>query len=127
MKHLKTYIKIFESSDNIIEDVKERLFDISDKGNGVKVDWVDKRYKDELVVVIKNETGDLEANTFISLFNMMGVDFGFIPKTITLFSDTEMDKIYPQKWKKEWGMRDEIEVMNDYLGIEILFQNVNNS
>lgn len=124
MKHLLRF-KLFENSDHLIDDIKERLFDISDKGNQVKVDWVDTRYKDELVIVIKNETGDLEANTFISLFSMMKSE-GFNPKPISLWNDNEMDRIYPMKWKEDWGLSDEIEVINSFLGIEVIFEkNIN--
>ena len=119
MKFLKKF-QLFENLD-LIDEIKDILYDISDIGNQVKIDWVDKRYQDELVIVIKNETGDLKPETFVELFSLMK-ERGFRPKTITLWNHNEMDKIYPQVWKEDWGMWDEIEVINAYLGIEVVFE-----
>ena len=104
MKHLKTY-KLFEElkDDSILQDTKDILLEWSDEGNQIKIDWVDSRYKDEVVIIIKNENGNLDVDTFIRLFNYMK-EVGYTCNYITCHNKDEMDKIYIIQHAKDLGL-----------------------
>lgn len=67
MKHLKIYEE-FDSVDEIVNNVKEILFDFSDDGNDVTVS--NEPYL-SITVIIKNKTSRLDADTFIRLFTYL--------------------------------------------------------
>jgi len=121
MKHLKTY-KLFEElkDDTILQDTKDILLEWSDEGNQIKIDWVDSRYKDEVVIIIKNETGNLDVDTFIRLFNYMK-ERGYICNYITCHNKDEMDKIYILQYAKDFNLPMDIDTINYYLGLELVF------
>ena len=121
MKHLKTY-KLFEElkDDTILQDTKDILLEWSDEGNQIKIDWVDSRYKDEVVIIIKNETGNLDVDTFIRLFNYMK-EKRYICNYITCHNKDEMDKIYIIQHAKDFNLHMDIDSINYYLGLELVF------
>lgn len=130
MKYLKSFKESVDS--NIIQDVKEILLEFSDSGNDIKVDWVDSRYKDEVVVIIKNNTQELDVDTFVRLFSYMkGLDFkcnyincGY-PVNEKQFDAS--DKIYISQQDKDFNFysdsttKEGIDQVNSWKALELVF------
>lgn len=113
MKHLKIYEE-FDSVDEIVNNVKEILFDFSDDGNDVTVS--NEPYL-SITVIIKNKTNRLDADTFIRLFTYMK-EFNY-----TCFN------IFTNNWKIPIGdnivdsFNQYIEEINECRHLQMIFSN----
>jgi len=145
------YLKLFEElkDESILQDAKDILLEFSDMGNVVKVDWCDSRYEDEVVITgnliswvksltsaailifIKNETGNLDVDTFIRLFSYMK-ERGFICNIVRCGKARkagcdELYNLYILQHAKDFNLDKEIDVINSYLGLELVFHKMKSS
>jgi hypothetical protein len=115
------YLKKFESQNfDILDDVKDILLDFQDVGNEVRVDWVDSRYKSELVVIIRNRKENLLGDTFIRLFTYMR-DSGFQCNYIFCQDSGGSDKIWITQGVSDFGMSYDIQSINSWPNLELVF------
>lgn len=124
MKYLKLFEELIDNS--LLHDVREILLDFSDTGNEACVDWVDSRYKDEVVIVLKNKNVNLDVDTLIRLFTYMK-DLGFQCNYIfcqhpvnTNQFDTS-DKIYILQHAKDFNLNMDIDSINSWRVLELVF------
>ncbi len=117
MKYLKLFEELGDSS--ILHDIREILLDFTDIGNEAYVDWVDSRYKDEVVIVLKNKGANLEVDTLIRLFNYMK-DLHFSCEYISCQYPVNMnqfeasDKIYITQQGKDFNFDSDSTTKNGF-------------
>ena len=119
------YLKLFNESlqNDLLMDIRDILIDFSDSGNEVQVDWIDSRYKDEIAIVIKNNSGDLGVDNFIRLFTYMK-DWGFQCNHILCQDESASDKIYIMQSAKYFGLDWDIQTINSWKALELVFRKV---
>ncbi len=127
MKYLKSFN---ESIDSILHDTREILLDFTDMGNESYVDWVDPRYKDEVVIVLKNKNVNLEVDTLIRLFNYMKdlkfiCDYIFCQYPVNMNQFEASDKIYIIQSAKDFNLHMDIESINSWHVLELVFKKRN--
>lgn len=118
MKYLKRFLEAV-NNDTLI-DIRDILIDFSDKGNEVRVDWVDSKYKHGIVVVIKNKTEDLDSETFIRLLTYLK-ELGFQCRYIFCEDYGSSDKIYIAQSARDFGLEKNIEAINSWRALELVF------
>lgn len=133
MKYLKLFEELGDGS--ILHDIREILLDFTDIGNEADVDWVNSRYKDEVVIVLKNKGANLEVDTLIRLLTYMK-DFQFICEYIFCQYPVNMnqfeasDKIYIIQQDKgfnfvsDFTSKTGIESVNSWHVLELVFHKV---
>ena len=118
MKYLKRFLEAV-NNDTLI-DIRDILIDFSDRGNEVRVDWVDSKYKHGIVVVIKNKTEDLDSETFIRLLTYLK-ELEFQCRYIFCEDYGSSDKIYILQSAKDFGLGKNIEAINSWRALELVF------
>ena len=116
MKYLKSFN---ESIDSILHDTREILLDFTDMGNESYVDWVDPRYKDEVVIVLKNKNVNLEVDTLIRLFNYMKdlqftCEYIFCQYPVNMNQFEASDKIYITQQGKDFNFDSDSTTKNGF-------------
>ena len=122
------YLKLFEElvDNNLLHDVREILLDFTDIGNEAHVDWVDPRYKDEVVIVLKNKNVNLDVDTLIRLFTYMKdlgfqCDYIFCQYPVNTNQFDASDKIYILQYSKDFNLHMDIDSINSWLVLELVF------
>ncbi len=124
MKYLKLFEELGDVS--ILHDIREILLDFTDIGNEVDVDWVDSKYKDEVVIVLKNKGANLEVDTLIRLFNYMKdlqftCEYIFCQYPVNVNQFDASDKIYILQSAKDFNLHMDIESINSWHVLELVF------
>ncbi len=122
LQYINPPSSIVESNDDIdvISDISDILLEWSDSGNGVKVDWVDSRYKRELVIILNNRLGNLDLDTFLRLFNYMK-DLGYKCNWIYCEDSGGSDKVYILQYATDFGLGMEINNLNSWKHLQLVF------
>ena len=133
MKYLKLFEELGDSS--ILHDIREILLDFTDMGNEAYVDWVDSRYKDEVVIVLKNKGANLEVDTLIRLFNYMKdlqfiCDYIFCQYPVNMNQFEASDKIYITQQGKDFNFdsdsttKNGFDQVNSWHVLELVFHKI---
>ncbi len=117
MKYLKLFEELGDVS--ILHDIREILLDFTDIGNEVDVDWVDSKYKDEVVIVLKNKGANLEVDTLIRLFNYMKdlqftCEYIFCQYPVNMNQFEASDKIYITQQGKDFNFDSDSTTKNGF-------------
>ena len=122
MKYLKLYEEL---SSDILQDVKDILLEWNDSGDEIRLDWVDSRYKRDVIITIKNRKSQLDSDTFIRLFSYMKENkFECNYISCHRFWPISEDKIYVNKHNPDFGFDKNIESINSWSYLEIVFHRV---
>lgn len=129
MKYLKLFNERIDNS--VLQDTREILLDFTDSGNEAYVDWVDSRYKDEIVIVLKNKNVNLDVDTLVRLFTYMknlGFQCNYIfcqhPVNVNQFDEYRTrasDKIYILQSAKDFNLHMDIKSINSWNVLELVF------
>ncbi len=133
MKYLKLFEELGDSS--ILHDIREILLDFTDIGNEAYVDWVDSRYKDEVVIVLKNKGANLEVDTLIRLFNYMKdlqftCEYIFCQYPVNMNQFEASDKIYITQQGKDFNFdsdsttKNGFDQVNSWHVLELVFHKI---
>ncbi len=117
MKYLKLFEELGDSS--ILHDIREILLDFTDIGNESEVDWVDSRYKDEVVIVLKNKEANLELDTLIRLLTYMKdlqftCEYIFCQYPVNMNQFEASDKIYITQQGKDFNFDSDSTTKNGF-------------
>ncbi len=117
MKYLKLFEELGDGS--ILHDIREILLDFTDMGNEAYVDWVDSRYKDEVVIVLKNKGANLEVDTLIRLLTYMKdlqftCEYIFCQYPVNMNQFEASDKIYITQQGKDFNFDSDSTTKNGF-------------